>query len=383
MIRHSLVVSLLVLLPAAVTLAAEPEAAKVPLKYQPNIDKGLKWLVEQQHKDGHWEAAAGQYAVAMTAFAGLALLSEGSTTKEGKHTEPLRKAVAWMLAHAQPDGRISEPKNAPEAARYMMSHGYALLFLSQVYAKETDAKRRKELGKVLEKAIEFTQQSQTKKGGWGYVSAADGADFDEGCATEIQLHGLFATRKAGVAVPKELVNSSLGYLQKSSKVVKNDQDAKKTQAGMLYSLAQAGGEARPALTVAAVAILLNAGEAQGDLALQWLNYIQGALPVVANAKLNRFGHDEYTQFYLAQLCHQLGEEGHARMRPDLAQAEKNQKEKVLLKWSRYRAVMFETIASAQQENGSWKSASVGDLYPTAVYLIVLQLDKGNLPYYKR
>ena len=47
------------------------------------------------------------------------------------------------------------------------------------------------------------------------------------------------------------------------------------------------------------------------------------------------------------------------------------------------AVMFENITSAQQENGSWKSTAIGEVYPTALYLIVLQLDKGHLPYYQR
>jgi hypothetical protein len=153
---------------------------------------------------------------------------------------------------------------------------------------------------------------------------------------------------------------------------------------LFYSLASGAGEPRPALTVAGVAALLNAGVAQSDLTVQWLNYAQSVIPVTAGAKLNSLGHDEYIHFYFAQACHHLGEEAHAKMRPDLARAEKERKAtNALLKWSRYRAVWFENIASAQQENGSWKSTFVGDIYPTALYLIVLQLDKGHLPYYKR
>ena len=67
--RRFLVVALIVLLTPAVTPAAEPDDAKVLAKYQPSIDRGLKWLAEQQNRDGHWEAAGGQYSVAMTAFA--------------------------------------------------------------------------------------------------------------------------------------------------------------------------------------------------------------------------------------------------------------------------------------------------------------------------
>jgi hypothetical protein len=381
MIRRLAIVSVFAFVLAApqALIAAEPdETAKVLEKYKPATDKGLKWLAEQQQKDGHWEAAAGQYSVAMTSFAGLALLSEGSNTKDGKYAEQLRKAVEWMLACAEKDGRIANAQDKGETGRYMMSHGYAMLFLSQVYAKETDEKRHKQIGKVLEKAIEFAQNSQTSRGGWGYVSAKDGNDFDEGCATEIVLHGLFASRKAGVEVPKKLVESSLGYLKNSTT------DPKEKKAGVIYSLAQGKqGEPRPALTAAAVALVLNAGEDKGDLTLVWLNFVQSVVPV-AKGKITGLGHDEFTLFYFAQACYQLGEERHAKMRPDLAEAEKDQqKTDALLKWSRVRAVVFDDIAGAQQENGSWKGNIVGDVYSTAVYLIVLQLDKGHLPYNKR
>src|SRR5205807_9955698 len=130
------------------------------------------------------------------------------------------------------------------------------------------------------------------------------------------------------------------------------------------------------------AALLNAGEDQDVLTVVWLNYVQSVVPVAAGAKASRLGHDAYVHFYFAQACYHLGEEGHAKMRPDLARAEKEGKAtNALLKWSRYRAVMFEDIASAQQENGSWKHSAVGEIYPTTLYLIVLQLDKGHLPYY--
>jgi hypothetical protein len=372
----------------AYPVAAEPDdpktaddPKKAEDKHKESVEKGLKWLVEQQKKDGHWEAAGGQFSVSMTAFAGLALLSEGSTTKEGKYKDQLGKAVQWTLAQAQQDGRLSDPNDKAETGRYIMSHGYAMLFLSQVYAKETDEKRHKEIGKVLEKAVEFAKASQTTKGGWGYVAAKEGNDFDEGCATEIVLHGLFATRKAGVAVPKELVKSSLDYLAKSDKVIKDDKDNKKKESGVLYSLAQAGaGEARPALTAAGAALLLNAGE-KSDLTNPWLNFVRRAVPIAKGARL---GHDEYTLFYYAQAVHQLGDDGHAKLRPDLAEAETDKKESdALLKWSRFRGPLFDALVGAQQADGSWKSTVVGDIYPTATYLIILQLDKGNLPFCKR
>jgi hypothetical protein len=374
----------LAIAPTPAPAADKDETAKVLEQYKPNIDKGIKWLAEQQQKDGHWEGAGGAFRLPMTAFAGLALLSEGSTTKDGKYNDQLLRAVDWTLSCAQESGLLHNVNDKGESGRYMMSHGYAMLFLSQVYAMETDEKRHKAIGKVLEKAVDYAQKAQTSKGGWGYVSAKDGNDFDEGCATEIVLHGLFACRKAGIAVPKELVKSSLAYLEKSNKVVKDDKEDSKKQAGVLYSLAQGNvGEARPALTVAAVALMLSAGETDNKILVPWLNYAQTALPFAA-LNQNPSGGHEFIQFYMAQACFQLGDEGHAKLRPDLAERAKEKKSAdELLTWSRYREVMFKNITAIQEENGSWKSTQIGDVYPTALYLVVLQLDKGHLPYFKR
>ena len=71
----------LVFAPTPALAADKDEAAKVLEQYKPNIDKGIKWLAEQQQKDGHWEAQGGQYPVTMTAVSGMALLAEGSTIR--------------------------------------------------------------------------------------------------------------------------------------------------------------------------------------------------------------------------------------------------------------------------------------------------------------
>src|SRR5947209_1513577 len=115
------------------TLAAEPDDAK---KYQPKIDKGLKWLAERQEKNGRWEETGGGKAVQTTALAGLALLAEGSTLKEGKYAEQLRKAADWVEGWADEDGRFFDPNDRASKTEYLAGHGYAMLFLSQVYAKE-------------------------------------------------------------------------------------------------------------------------------------------------------------------------------------------------------------------------------------------------------
>ena len=103
--------------------------------------------------------------------------------------------------------------------------------------------------------------------------------------------------------------------------------------------------------------------------MQWLNYIRTTIALRGGG-----GDQEFTFFYLAQAGYQLGEEGHAKLRPGLAKAEQ-------MKWSVLRKEMFANLASSQQKDGSWTDNDV--YYPTATALIILQLDKGHLPYYKR
>jgi hypothetical protein len=386
MTRHLLAVLILLLLAPAASMAAEPDdTAKVLEKYKPTVDKGLKWLADQQQKDGSWQAGdKGEFKTSMTAFAGLALLSEGSTTKDGKYKDQLRKAVDWMLAQAREDGELGDPKAPGEAGRYVMGHGCALLFLTQVYAKEADDKRKKELSKTLEKAVAFSVKCQGRWGGWGYVDPKEGGEFAEGCATEIQLHALLAARKAGIDVPEKVVKDARRYLTVSSVPVKDDPDVTKRQAGMMYSFGvpEKDPKPKPALTAGGVAALLTLGEAKSPLTVQWVNYLQDTLPLT-RGKLPQCDYNEFLHLHYAQMCYLLGEEGHAKMRPDLAEAEKKPDAKpLLLKWSRCREVMFEGVAKAQQETGAWKGTA-GEVYPTATYLIILQLDKENLPYCKR
>src|SRR5213079_2106497 len=134
--------------------------------------------------------------VTMTAISGMAMLMEGSTIREGKYRDHIRRAVDWLMARSMPNGLLGNPNIPGEAGRYMYGHGFALLFLSRVYGEEEDGDRRRKLEDMLTRAVLFSGKAQTSRGGWGYVSAADGGDFDEGSVTITQVQALRATRNA-------------------------------------------------------------------------------------------------------------------------------------------------------------------------------------------
>lgn len=358
-----------------VTIAAIVRADELPSgtdkerEFKARVEKateaGLKWIVDTQHRDGHWEANGGQYPASMTALCGMALLMEGSTIKDGRYTDNVRRAVDWLMDRSQPNGLIGNPANAAEQQRYMYGHGFGMLFLASVYGEEEDGDRRKKLERILTRGVEFTGKAQTNRGGWGYVSAADGSDFDEGSVTITQLQAIRAARNAGIAVPNSIIDKAVKYLK----------DSTTPRGGVIYSLAHGGaamGGERAPLTAAAVACSFSAGEYNSDLAKKWLEYCAANIPLGRG----RVGHDEYLHYYYAQAIYILGDDGWMKLFP------KSTKESALT-WSKYRQTMFEHMISTQGRDGSWSGGYIGPQLTTAVYLTILQLDKGLLPIYQR
>jgi hypothetical protein len=345
--------------------ARAARADELPPEYRAAVKKGLEWLARNQSKDGHWEAFGGQYPVTMTALSGMALLMEGSTIREGKYKDNIRRAVDWLMQRCMPNGMIGNPNIPGEAGRYMYGHGFSMLFLSSVVGEEEEGERRRKLVEILEKAAKFSHDAQTNRGGWGYVSAREGNNFDEGSVTVTQVQGLRAARNAGIIVPQEAIKMAKKYLQ----------DSTNEQGGVIYSLGGGGGgEGRPALTAAAIACGFSTGDYNSPLVKKWFKFCQshvGGLGLGA-----RFGHDEYTHYYLAQAIYMLGEDGYARLFPESRESDR-------LRWSAYRKTTFDSLLRSQQPDGSWTGGHVGPVFITAIHLCIMQLDNGVLPIYQK
>ena len=338
--------------------------AGVPAKYRPTVKKALDWLVKRQNqRDGHWDSN-GQYPVTMTALGGMALLAEGSTVNQGKYAKNIRLARDWLMSRAQPNGLIGNPQIPGEAGRYMYGHGFGLLFLSSVYGEERDVEKRKKLEDILTRAAKYTRDAQTNRGGWGYVSARDGSQFDEGSVTVTQVQALRAARNAGIKVPPDAIKDAVKYLT----------DSTGADDGVVYSLAQGGGGGgRPALTAAAIACGFGAGEYNKPVVKRWFKYCETHVPLL---KGSRFGHDEYTHFYYAQALYSLGNDGYAKMFPQ-------SKDKDRLSWNKYREITFDYLKQSQSSEGSWTGSHVGPEFATSIYAIIMQLDNAALPIYQK
>ena len=226
-----------------------PSARPVGGQTQPAVGESrsrrdCSGLPRSQSSLGHW--GGNTYPTAMTALAGTALICAGSTTMQGPYAQNIRRAVDYLLSKSRANGLIGDPTLDN---RYTYGHGFSMLFLSQVLGEEEDEERREELVRTLTKAVEFSGQAQTKSGGWGYVSAKDGNNFDEGSTTITQVQGLRGCRNAGIVVPAEVIDRAKEYIY----------SCKNPDGGISYSSTNRGSS-RPAITAAALAALYNAGD---------------------------------------------------------------------------------------------------------------------------
>ncbi|MCX7700299.1 MAG: terpene cyclase/mutase family protein [Gemmataceae bacterium] len=347
--------------------AGNTRGEEIPEPVQRAIERGLEYLDRTQHRDGRWDANGGQYPASMTALGGMVMLMEGSTLREGRYSQNIRRAVDWFMDRVQPNGLLGNPNNPTESGRYMYGHGFGLLFLACAFGEEEDLERRKRLEKILTKAVEFCGKAQTDKGGWGYVSAADGNNFDEGSVTITQLQALRAAKNAGIVVPKSIIDKAVDYLKNSTT----------ERGGVIYSLAHGGvavnGGERPPLTAAAIACAFSAGQYDSPLAKKWLKFCRDHIGIDGR----RQGHDEYLQYYYAQAMYILGEDRWAKLFPEEKDTTNH------MTWSKYRKQMHDHILKTQTSDGSWTGGYIGPHFATCVNLTILQLDNGTLPIYSR
>ncbi|MFO0817687.1 MAG: prenyltransferase/squalene oxidase repeat-containing protein [Pirellulales bacterium] len=308
------------------------------------IDRGLKWVARTQSSAGHWTAQ--NYPTAMTALAGTALICSGSTTTQGPYAKNIRRCVDYLIQNkVRQNGLIGDPNTDQQ---YTYGHGFSMLFLSQVLGEEEDAERRQELLDVLNKAVKFSGQAQTRSGGWGYVSAKDGNDFDEGSTTITQVQGLRGCRNAGIPVPAEVIDRAKEYIYQ----------CKNADGGISYSFRNRGSS-RPAITAAALAALYNAGDYDGKHVPEMLKYCKQQLSNLNDAS-GSFGHWHYTYVYYSQVIYRQGPK----------------------EWETFRDKLYAKISGEQSEDGKWDGA-IGPIYVTACNLIMLQLDRAYLPIYQR
>jgi len=324
--------------------AARPEMITAPAEQA--IEKGLAFLGRTQARDGSWRSASryGVYPCAMTSLAGLALMAGGNTPSQGPYADNVRRAVHYVLKSSNRTGLIAA---MGEEQRPMYGHGFGTLFLAQAYGAEQDVDLQKDIYRVLSRAVMLTARSQSPDGGWLYTPDANS---DEGSVTITQIQALRACRNAGIKVPKSTIDRAVAYI---AKCANND-------GGISYSLRNRG-RSRPAITAAAIAVLYNAGAYDSPIAHRAIDYMKRLLEGEGGGSRVFSGHRCYATLYLAEAMYLSGEQN----------------------WRWFFTQHRDNLLNQQNANGSWPGDNVGEVYGTAMTLLVLQLPYRYLPILQR
>ena len=89
---------------AVIVVATAAAGSRGDDRIDRTVSRGLDWLAAKQSRRGSWTANENRYPTAMTALAGTAMLMEGSTTTQGRHAEPIRRAVDYLVSRARRRG---------------------------------------------------------------------------------------------------------------------------------------------------------------------------------------------------------------------------------------------------------------------------------------
>lgn len=308
---------------------------------QKAVDLGLAYLAKQQRGDGSFGGEATQPNVAVTALAGLAFMQNGNLPGRGKYGENVTRAVDFILNSCQESGLIA----ADQTQSPMYGHGFATLFLGEVYGMTGDERVKEK----LQRAVRLIQKTQNREGGWRYQPAPLDADLS---VTVCEIMALRAARDAGIKVEKRTIDNAIKYVRL----------CQNPDGGFSYMTRQTGaGNSGFGRSAGAVSSLYYAGIFEGDEILRGLKYLIAFVPArggqMGGPEID--GHYWYGHYYAMQAMFLAGGDWWA-------------------KW--YPAVREQIISKQNKTTGAW-SGDFTDEYATSMALIILQMPNRYLPVY--
>ncbi len=298
------------------------------------IERGLVWLADEQAEDGSY-GSLSHYGphVGITGLAGLAFISHGNTPGRGPFGAQVGRALDFVLDHASESGLLAaETSHGP-----MYGHGFATLFLAEVYGMT----QRDDTRETLRRAVRLIVNTQNEEGGWRYQPVRADADLS---VTICQVMALRAARNSGVYIDKVVIENAIDYVRASQN----------PDGGFRYML-NSGGSAF-ARSAAGVAALQYAGIYTGEELQRGLEYIRRFTP----PKEQTVGHYFYGHYYAAQAMFLAGDEH----------------------WRNWWPAVRDELAEKQSPEGFWRGQA-GQEYGTAMALIILQMPNRLLPIFQK
>ena len=320
----------------------DAEAPELTEEAEKGIERGLKFLISNQNKDGSWsskdpEDRGAGYAIAGTSLGLMAFMVEGHFPGFGKYSKALERAKDYLLKRSK-----DSPTGAMGVKMYEI--GLFTIAMSELWGMTSDPKDNKEIQVALERVVEIILRSQNPLGGWRYAPRPDAGQ--DTSVTAMVFVSLASAREAGVLVPAETIERVTGYLR--------DQAFDERRGGFGY---QGKG-----YTIACTAGGVYAAQLAGNRDTEWVQAALNTLenePKMFSRKDN--GHFYYSHYYAMQAMVQAGEERYAKWYPKIR----------------------DSLIKLQQPNGSWQEKEQDYPHKTPMAIIILGTPNRYIPVYQR
>ena len=296
------------------------------------VERGLTYLAAHQADDGSYGNDRYKRHVGITSLVCMAMMAEGHLPGRGKYGDTIERGLDFVLKNVHETGLIAaDTSHGP-----MYGHGFATLFLGEIYGMTGDSRVRE----ALVKAVRLIVASQNDQGGWRYRPVPIDADIS---VTICQIMALRSARNAGISVPKDTIDRAIVYVRQCQNPADN---------GFRYRIGS-GPSAFPR-SAAGVASLYYAGIYEDEALEKGLDYLNQQ----RNGPIR--SHYFYGHYYAAQAMYLAGGDY----------------------WANWFPHIRDELIASQQTDGSWTSQQ-GDEYASAMALLVLQVPNRLLPIYQR
>ena len=313
------------------------------------VKKGLDYLAKIQNRSG---GIGVQAPLAFTALAGLAWMAGGSTPTRGPYAANVMNALRFVLRCARgSSGYLNEGAGRMAGGSGMHGHGYALLFLAELYGMcgdLADSLGDDNVREAIVRAVLVTEKAQAKPAGGWYYEPTPGQH--EGSVTVTQVQALRAARNVGVRVSEKCVEMGVTYIKKST-----------NPDGTIMYMLGGGSHASYPLTAAGACVYSYFGlydDPQGQKCMKALyEFIMGKR---AGSNQN---FDSYATFYAGQACFFM-----KRRDPKY--------------WTEGYAKIRKQLLSTQSKSGAWMNDSYEGCFGTSCATLVLQIPFRILPIFQ-
>jgi len=211
----------------------------------------------------------------------------------------------------------------------MYHHGFATLYLTQVWGLTGYENIRER----LKKAVELIISTQSSHGGWRYFPGRDDQDIS---VTVVQVVALRAARNCGIEVPQRTIDRAIAYVRSLAH----------DEAGFGYQTPNDRGIAR---TGAGIFSLQVCGEYDDPRIAQGFKYLESR--GVLDSQWEHYG-----LYYISAALYQAGDPV----------------------WSKYYPLIRDHLVKTQRTDGSW-----GESYKTSMAVLTLAIPYRYLPIYQR